>query len=52
MRLPKILNEPLKHYAAGSEERLKLTAAMKELLQATFDVPCVIDGERVRISLQ
>lgn len=47
LRLPRIVNEPVKFYAPGSEERRKLAEALQSLSQTTFDVPCVVSGERV-----
>lgn len=47
LRLPRIVNEPLQLYAPGSPETGKLRGALSELQQAIFDVPCVVNGERV-----
>lgn len=41
-------NEPMKHYAKGSEERAKLEEAINEMLaKLPYDVPCVVNGKEV-----
>lgn len=43
-----VKNEPMKTYAEGSDERIKLQAAVKEMLGSLpFDIPCIINGKEV-----
>ncbi|KAG2219927.1 hypothetical protein INT45_010441 [Circinella minor] len=47
-KLPAIDNEPMYSYAPSSVERQKLQAAVEEMrAQAPFEVPVVINGERI-----
>ncbi|EJD01657.1 delta-1-pyrroline-5-carboxylate dehydrogenase [Fomitiporia mediterranea MF3/22] len=46
---PAVENEPMRHYAPGSEERLGLEAALKQIQQELpFEVPCIINGKPVK----
>lgn len=47
-RVPKAVNEPVKGYAPGSEERQLLKAAIAELKAMQVDIPMFIDGKEVR----
>ena len=47
-RVPKAVNEPVKGYAPGSEERRLLKAAIAELKAMQVDIPMFIDGKEVR----
>ncbi|WVW79912.1 1-pyrroline-5-carboxylate dehydrogenase [Kwoniella bestiolae CBS 10118] len=48
-KIPVIDNEPMRNYAAGSEERKGLQAAVDKMLKsAPFEVPCVINGKEVK----
>lgn len=48
-RIPQIENEPMRSYAPGSAERIRLDAAIKKMKsELPFDVPCVINGKEVR----
>ncbi|CAO3618522.1 unnamed protein product [Mucor fragilis] len=47
-KLPQIDNEPMLNYAPGSAERVKLEAAVNEMIaQGTQEVPIVINGEKI-----
>lgn len=49
LNLPKIRNEPMYNYAAGSPERAKLEAALKKLQeQPPQSIPAIIGGKEVR----
>ena len=47
MRLPSIINEPCLSYASGSIEFQKLKQTLMDMMNVVFDVPLVINGERV-----
>ena len=48
--LPKITNEPNKHYAPGSSERAALAHELESMSQrAPFYVPAFVNGKEVRI---
>ncbi|KIJ57180.1 hypothetical protein M422DRAFT_23276 [Sphaerobolus stellatus SS14] len=48
-KVPEIKNEPFKHYAPGSPERLALQKALDEMKQSLpFEVPIVINGKHVK----
>ena len=36
------VNEPIKDYLPGSEEKVSLKAKLKELSSTTFDIPIII----------
>lgn len=46
-RVPAAKNEPVKQYAPGSPERLKLEKALKEHKSRTLDIPMIINGKEV-----
>ena len=50
-RPPPPVNEPIKSYAPGSPEREELRVRLAEMERERLDVPCVIGGEEVRLSL-
>ena len=42
------VNEPIKDYLPGSEEKVSLKAKLKELSSTTFDIPIIINGQEIR----
>ena len=46
--VPKAINEPVKEYAPGSQEKEELLATYKAMFQSNIDVPMHINGEEVR----
>ncbi len=46
--VPKAVNEPVKEYAPGSQEREEVLATYKEMFHSNIDVPMHINGEEVR----
>lgn len=46
--VPVAVNEPVKTYAPGSEEREQVQKTFQELYQSTVDIPLYIGGEEVR----
>lgn len=47
-KVPLVDNEPLKSYAPGSPERRALEAALVEMEQHPFEVPCIVNGREIR----
>lgn len=47
-KVPIAVNEPVKSYAPGSEERKAVTKAYKEMYKEKTDIPMYINGEYVR----
>ncbi|WWC68847.1 1-pyrroline-5-carboxylate dehydrogenase [Kwoniella pini CBS 10737] len=48
-KVPVIDNEPMRNYAAGSEERKDLQAAVDKMLKsAPFEVPCIVNGKEIK----
>ena len=45
---PQPVNEPVLNYAAGSPEKLRLKAVLKELKSTKVDVPMYIGAEEIR----
>ncbi|CAJ0630595.1 16932_t:CDS:2 [Entrophospora sp. SA101] len=46
-KIPEILNEPMKNYEIGSNDRIKLLDALKELrAQAPIDIPVLVNGKK------
>ena len=45
---PQPLNEPVKSYAPGTEERAELKARLVELRAAPIEIPLIIGGKEVR----
>lgn len=49
-KLPKIVNEPLYHYAPGSSERIALQKELKTMeAGAPYAVPAFVGGKEVNI---
>ena len=46
-KLPEVKNEPMKTCAPGSAERKALTAALGEARSQAYEVPCIVNGEKV-----
>lgn len=46
--VPVAVNEPVKTYAPGSQEREEVQKAFKEMYQTTVDIPLYIGGKEVR----
>lgn len=44
--LPCVQNEVMKSYAPNSVEREGLQKAIKEMQSTTYEVPCVVNGEK------
>ena len=42
------VNEPIKDYLPGSEEKASLKAKLEELSSTTFDIPIIINGQEIR----
>ena len=47
-KVPEAVNEPVKGYAPGSQEREELLATYKAMFNSNIDVPMHINGEEVR----
>ncbi|HTN68373.1 MAG TPA: L-glutamate gamma-semialdehyde dehydrogenase [Dysgonamonadaceae bacterium] len=47
-QLPQIINESVKSYAPGSDEREELKQKLKKLRSGNLDLPMIIDGKEVR----
>ncbi len=47
-RAPEPVNEPVKSYAPGTNEREKLQRRLRELESRQLEIPLVIGGEEVR----
>ena len=43
-----IINEPIKSYRAGSEERISLQKKYDELASNNIEIPIIINGKRVK----
>lgn len=48
LKIPTPVNEPVYSYAPGTPERAKLKDAIREVSQATVDIPLIIGGKEVR----
>jgi 1-pyrroline-5-carboxylate dehydrogenase len=48
LKIPTPVNEPVYSYAPGTPERAKLKEAIREVSQATVDIPLIIGGKEVR----
>lgn len=46
--IPQPLNEPVKSYMPGSEEKKRLKEAIRELRSMEIDIPMIINGKEVR----
>ena len=42
------VNEPIKEYKSGSDEKYSLKTKLKELSTQTFDIPIIINGQEIR----
>ena len=47
-RIPEIVNEPLLHFAPGSDERAAVEASIARIKKEDFVIPCVVNGEEIR----
>lgn len=47
-RIPKAVNEPIKSYAPGTQERAALKRAIADLKSVSADIPMFIGGQEVR----
>ena len=41
------VNEPIKGYTPGSSEKASLKAKLEELKSKTFDIPIIINGQKI-----
>ena len=48
MSIPTPVNEPVRAYAPGSQERASLKATLESLSATQAEIPLVIDGKDVR----
>jgi 1-pyrroline-5-carboxylate dehydrogenase len=46
--LPEVHNEPMKTYAPNSVERIESQKAIKEMQTIVQEVPCIINGQKVK----
>ena len=46
-----IINEPIKSYRAGSEERISLQKKYDELASNNIEIPIIINGKRVKTEI-
>lgn len=49
-KVPLVNNESMRQYAPGSKERADLQATIKEMQGTVHQVPCIVNGEKVRNS--
>jgi hypothetical protein len=49
--VPRAVNDPIRSYLPGSEERQKLAATIQELRDNPVDIPIVINGKEVQSHL-
>lgn len=47
-RFPKPVNEPVKAYAPGSNEKLQLKQALAQVASEEWDIPLIIGGKEIR----
>ena len=47
-KVPTAINEPVKSYKPGSNERKEVLSTYKTMLEQTIDVPMYINGKNVR----
>ena len=50
-KLPTVQNEVMRSYAPDSVERTGLQHAIKVMQAAPVEVPCIVNGQKVRRSL-
>lgn len=48
VKVPLALNEPVKNYSPGSQERISLQKKMKELQSTSIEIPLIIGGREIR----